>query len=159
MRTLESVINDDRLMSSNDIAGNSKPFRAKDKTSGVYFLLDEDEIVYVGRSSNCYDRIASHTKNKVFDSFYIYKASQEECLWLEPMYIMKFQPIYNKVIPRSPLFISINSLKKVAGGMHKQKLRRYIGEKGYKPVMLHHLEYYDSSVCELFESEETLDQP
>src|ERR1700756_4725483 len=43
------------------------------KTCGIYFLMEKQQIVYVGQSINCHTRIGSHLNDplKTFDSSFI----------------------------------------------------------------------------------------
>ena len=69
--------------------------KEKPKTSGVYFLIYKDEIVYIGQSKNIYKRIFDH-KIK-FDSIAIIKCKGVFALKeLEREYLIKFKPKYNK---------------------------------------------------------------
>lgn len=69
--------------------------------TGVYFLIKETEIVYIGQSINCPKRIAEHTKDKDFDNFTIIKCERDELDILESLYIFKFEPKLNKVFTGS----------------------------------------------------------
>ena len=65
--------------------------------SGVYFLLHEGRIVYVGQSMNCWRRIGQHESDpaKRFDAFYVIRCEPPELDRLEAVYIAKFQPPLN----------------------------------------------------------------
>ena len=64
--------------------------------SGVYFLYDGEELVYIGQSDNIYRRIGQHIyeAEKKFDSFCFYPAGEERII-LESYLINKFHPKYN----------------------------------------------------------------
>ncbi len=68
--------------------------------SGIYFLFDSNELVYIGKSWNCLLRIAEHTKkdsDKVFTSWeYLHIESEKEYSVLEKELIKKYAPKYNK---------------------------------------------------------------
>jgi hypothetical protein len=68
---------------------------------GVYFLLRQDTIVYVGQSINVLTRIADHKREgiKNFDRIFVVQCSAVELNHLEALYIDKFRPIHNTVIP------------------------------------------------------------
>ena len=72
------------------------------RKKGIYFLIDNDEIVYVGKSEkSIFERIRSHKKddNKEFDSFFYKEINENVDLnRIETMYIAKFTPKYNKSI-------------------------------------------------------------
>jgi hypothetical protein len=62
---------------------------------GVYFLFHNEEIVYVGQSSDVHFRIRQH-KDKQFNRVF-YKAIPPEVdiLAVEKHFILKFRPKYN----------------------------------------------------------------
>ena len=68
---------------------------------GVYFLIFNREIVYVGQSKNCLSRIQNHIndKNKIFDQYTVVYTDLKNLDFLESWYIHQFNPKYNK---RSP---------------------------------------------------------
>jgi len=69
----------------------------------IYALINNDEIVYIGQSTNILLRISNHlTSNKVFDSWSIVEnlgtyTTSKEVNRLEEKYIRKFLPKYNKM--------------------------------------------------------------
>lgn len=65
------------------------------RLSGVYFLIHEGEVVYVGRSENILGRIAAHISEgeKEFDSFTYLPAGPIR----EGHYIKLLNPKYNKM--------------------------------------------------------------
>lgn len=65
---------------------------------GVYFLIREEEIVYVGQSNNIHARISYHMQctNKKFDSFSYINVPLERLNNVESHYIEKFEPEYNR---------------------------------------------------------------
>lgn len=70
--------------------------------AGIYFLLLNSEIIYVGKSINCYERIRVHRGSKNFDDFKILKINRNEIDFmpiLERHFITKFNPVLNKTFP------------------------------------------------------------
>ena len=67
----------------------------------IYFLIDGDQIVYVGQSGDGPTRVASHRaeRKKSFTHFFILPAPTENLNELEALYIHKFKPKYNKSLP------------------------------------------------------------
>lgn len=65
--------------------------------SGIYFLIREGVIVYVGKSGNVYRRVSDHTKTKEFDRISVIECSAESLDALERVYIKKFKPVLNIV--------------------------------------------------------------
>lgn len=69
----------------------------KNKTYCLYFLYDNDKIVYVGQTHVLSSRIKNHQKEKVFtDIYYLDNLTREEVINLEDYYIRHLQPKYNK---------------------------------------------------------------
>lgn len=63
---------------------------------GVYFLLRNGEIVYVGQSVDCRARVHTHKQDKTFDNSYIIKCSESALNYVEAWFIDFFKPQYNK---------------------------------------------------------------
>ena len=85
-------------ISHKDILANRRPI---DFFLGpaIYFLLDKDEIVYVGRSKNAMSRIQTHQKDKYFDSYAIFPVDKNRLIDTEIAMIALYRPRYNKAIP------------------------------------------------------------
>lgn len=83
--------------SADEIVKASIPFSF---VSGVYFLIQADEIVYVGQSVNVMSRIAQHRRDgeKDFDSFNAVPCKPEDLDRLEELYINAFVPRFNTVL-------------------------------------------------------------
>jgi hypothetical protein len=62
---------------------------------GVYFLIRNKEIVYVGQSTSIYARVAAHHADKEFTHFSYIKCPSSHLRSLEALYIAKFSPILN----------------------------------------------------------------
>lgn len=74
--------------------------------SGIYFLFDGDNIVYVGQSADIYRRIYEHSSGrakgdkKTFDSFEFFEVDDEqERKRMEALLIRLMRPKYNIDIP------------------------------------------------------------
>ena len=76
---------------------------------GVYFLLDGDEIVYVGQSkSNIPARIQAHAKDKEFQKFTVMPCDPDMLDDLEAKYIAQYAPKYNRTLRNSRIAKDIN---------------------------------------------------
>lgn len=62
---------------------------------GIYFLVLNESVVYVGQSIDIYSRTGNHS-DKLFNDIYIIECKQEKLNELEKHFILKYQPIYNK---------------------------------------------------------------
>jgi hypothetical protein len=67
----------------------------------IYFLVEKGRVVYVGQTWSIYARIGSHAKSKLFDSVSMLNVHPDEMNNLEAAYILKFNPVYNKILPSS----------------------------------------------------------
>lgn len=67
------------------------------RVPGIYFLIDGQEIVYVGQSMNLPLRIDQHRREsrKTFDRFTVYPCPEKLLDKLERHYIHVFRPKYN----------------------------------------------------------------
>lgn len=68
----------------------------KEDLTGVYFLLKDNHIVYVGKTTNGMHRILTH-KDKDFDSYAFFKVRQDNLDLVESLNIIHYKPTYNKV--------------------------------------------------------------
>ena len=75
--------------------------KIEEKICCIYFLIKNEEIVYIGQSVNGISRIQQHT-DKDFDSYFILETKKEYLNDLESHYIVKFNPIYNKRVSYIP---------------------------------------------------------
>lgn len=79
----------------------------------IYFLIDKNEIVYVGKSTKgAFDRLGAHFKysDKVFDSYFIEPCLEINLTALETEYILKFVPKYNKSLPSNKIYTTKNRI-------------------------------------------------
>jgi len=65
------------------------------KSSGVYFLIKDDEIIYVGQSRNIIYRIGVHSRKVEFDSFSYIEVDEELLSIVEQSFIKRFNPRLN----------------------------------------------------------------
>lgn len=80
------------LLRENEIVEHAVPI---DTACGVYFLICEKKVVYVGQSTNVFSRIFTHIQTKVFDS-YVYMPCEKDMLdKLESLYIHFLSPSLN----------------------------------------------------------------
>lgn len=95
--------------SEEDIIENSSAYIHRGwEYCGIYFLIDCDEVVYVGQSVDIRSRLEQHsnagmakgTKEKNFNRFFFVNCQREELDRLEAYYILKFRPKYNIAIPK-----------------------------------------------------------
>lgn len=70
-------------------------FNNKYSKSCIYFLLQNNKVVYVGKTLNGKLRINQHKNEKIFDEIYIIKCKKNELSEIEDYYMMKYKPKYN----------------------------------------------------------------
>lgn len=97
------IIQDNRnCFSQEEIADAAAPYLHKGNVrAGVYFLLAEDEIIYVGKTVDVRSRLEQHSRDnlKPFNRFFFIPCEIEELDYLEAVYIHLFTPRFNKFIP------------------------------------------------------------
>ncbi len=83
-------------MDKKQIIADSKLFR---REYIVYFLIADEKIIYVGKSSTGIARIYTHYVKEVipFTHYTIEKSNEKDYSNLEKKYIKRFQPKYNSV--------------------------------------------------------------
>ena len=64
------------------------------KKGYVYFLLKNNEIVYIGASSN-HNRVGQHQRTKDYDCFYYLPCENYNHWHIETLLIRNFKPKYN----------------------------------------------------------------
>lgn len=85
------------LVTKSEIIKAAKPLAS---SCGVYFLIDGEEVVYVGKSLNVFTRVPDHAKEKQFDRWCYIAAREVELDAVESFYINAFLPALNIVTPR-----------------------------------------------------------
>ena len=136
-----------------NVEGNLNP--------SVYVLLDGNEIVYVGKSTNPYVRIGVHFSDKKFDKFAILNAEDfsvednefvDLYPYFEELLIMKYKPKYNKSI-NCLIYASFDTVKRETG-LGKRELKKLISKYKISSTDLQDFDYYSrSDIQEAFEKE------
>lgn len=65
---------------------------------GVYFLVKDGRVVYVGQSTNIHMRLAKHLATKDFDSFHFVECDASILDEVEAAYIVSLDPPLNRVV-------------------------------------------------------------
>ena len=82
-----------------DINTHSKLLRQYKKANFVYFIMDRQNIAYVGSTTNISARISQHKKDKVFNHVLLIKYDTHENMYFaEKAIISSFKPVRNKRI-------------------------------------------------------------
>lgn len=99
------------MFSREDILQMQIPIIDNSNLSVIYFLIHENQIVYVGSSANGLSRIYQHIKDKKFDAYSYIVIPSERRAELENEYIFKFNPKYNN-LPNYDDMVSLKVLQK-----------------------------------------------
>ena len=91
MSSIAATLTDKALLSFEDIVEQALPW---EKASGVYFLVHDNEVVYVGQSVHIYSRIAQHSGKK-FDRYAFVPCDVALLDKLESLYIHVLKPRLN----------------------------------------------------------------
>ena len=87
-----------KLLGVGEIIENA--LKAPTRKSGIYFLIKDGHVVYVGQSQNIAARLGGHgLRFRDFDSYYFTHCDPEELNKMESAYIKKLSPKWNKKRP------------------------------------------------------------
>lgn len=90
---------------------DKEKYKRINKKTGIYFLIKNDEVVYVGQTKRGLARIYNH-EEKEWDSFYFVKVeNQKDLLKKEKYFINKYKPIYNKELQISEKNSSFENIR------------------------------------------------
>ena len=102
---------------------------------GIYFLMNDNEVVYVGQSIDIHRRINKHKESKTFDKIYYLEVDKQNLDEIEKKYILEYQPIYNKT------YLNKYNIKEKVQKIYKCK--SYIVDELFKDDFLR---YYFSKI-------------
>lgn len=91
MNDVSASLTGKALLSAEQIIQGSLPWG---KSAGVYFLIYESEVVYVGQAVNVYSRIGQHTDKK-FDRYAFVPCPPDMMNKIESLYIHCLRPKLN----------------------------------------------------------------
>lgn len=79
--------------------------------TGIYFLIDSDQVVYVGQSVNCQARVFVHDsqRQKAFSHYSIIECPAADLNKMEAYYIWLLQPKYNRSMPDQDAFATFRT--------------------------------------------------
>lgn len=106
------------------------------KITGIYFLLEKDEVVYVGQTVNGLSRVYSHSDKK-WDSYCFVPVDKDDLNRIETENIVFYKPKYNKSMNSEFLsFDMIRNRLKTLGvekpKFYKNNIKKIISEKNIK---------------------------
>jgi len=82
--------------------------------TGLYYLYDGDELVYIGSSDSVFARVGCHS-DKTWDHFAVIECGKDERYILEAREILEYQPKYNMGVPSNQRYMSKKLLKDALG--------------------------------------------
>jgi excinuclease UvrABC nuclease subunit len=127
------------------------------KIIGIYFLLNNGIIIYIGQSTNILTRVVDHSRNKIFTHYGYIECSEIDLNYLEKKMIQKYKPslnkslnadqkegkkyvsVYNKETKRRRKYYSVFDIKKKYPHADTDKLERafeYGHKKKYEDFLL-----------------------
>jgi len=65
------------------------------KKIGIYFLIKDKQIIYIGQSINIHNRLSHHSSRKQFDAISIIECNPDNLDELESLYIHAIKPCLN----------------------------------------------------------------
>lgn len=101
--------------------------------SGIYFLFQDEVLVYIGKAKVHYTRLGSHLKNKAgkFNRVAFVPVAIEHLSALEEAYILRYRPTLNVVIP------GIKSVRNIlVGHIHRKTIVRWIRALDMEPAAI-----------------------
>jgi len=103
--------------------------------TGIYFLIRDGRVVYVGQSVDVWSRIAHHAgaNRHIFDSYAFEPCSRDELNDLESEYIMALKPVGNMGAPLSERYATLKMIKRLKG-INQNTLKRFARMRGIEPV-------------------------
>jgi hypothetical protein len=91
MNIVSATLTDKVLLTADEIVKAALPW---ERAIGVYFLVQDKEVVYVGQSVNVYSRISQH-RDKKFDKYAFVPCEAQVLDKLESLYIHVLRPKLN----------------------------------------------------------------
>jgi len=89
---LSAKLTSKTMLTESEVVDGCQPW---DKAVGVYFLIKNKSVVYVGQSTSVYSRISTHQSTKDFDSIAWVPCENYMLDRLESLYIHTFRPALN----------------------------------------------------------------
>lgn len=109
------------LLEAHEIVEMSEPIKLKNP--GIYFLIKNKKIIYVGQSLRPEERIHAHLADKNFDRAAIIHMPEDELDQAEAMYYVKFLPGLNRMLPYSSVLLTWWQLKIKTGLTHYELIK------------------------------------
>lgn len=114
-----------------------------DAFPAIYYLIHDNQIVYVGQSNAPLARIAYHISDpqKAFDRYYIQTILSGNLNDIEAREILRLKPIYNRELPSNNIYASAGRLKRLCC-CNKWAINKYIKNNRIQGIQLQDIAYY-----------------
>ena len=114
----------------------------------IYFLLQGEEVVYVGQTRKGLSRPFNHD-DKIYNSIKIIKCDEKDLDRLESYFIEKYAPKYNKTIGGKTLFSLYTARNKIRQETKRDnitipQLRHLLKSIGIDPTVINKAEYINT---------------
>ena len=117
-----------------------KQIRRAEASCGIYFLVKDSMIVYIGQSTRLQSRIESHREDKDFDDAFYFECPREELDDIERELIRGFSPRYN-IAHNYELYRKVMGARRAAANQRlAEDLARRIQEGKFKRSTIASLE-------------------
>lgn len=128
-----------------DIFSKSIPLDLPKIKSVIYYLIQDDTIVYIGSTSNTLARVFTHLKDKDFNKVTYYPVEEKDKFDTEASEIVKYKPKYNRSVPANNLFCSQSKIRE----RHKGSTKVEVAMALCKPkCIMRDIVYYDLNEVE-----------
>ena len=96
---MNEIIKLDEIL-KNKCLVNTKEIKLYTKKKGIYFLIERDEIAYIGKSKNFAVRLRDHIYAGKMFNFFSFFETDKRLDTLEALHILYYMPKLNKRIDR-----------------------------------------------------------
>ena len=141
------IVND---LSQESIRNEVRKFQ-KRRYSAIYYLFDNDEIVYVGQSRYAFGRIRTHIREgkKQFNRFALMNTREDLLNQAEAEEIVAHDPKYNREVclPLNDVYMTIRQMEK-RFKIDYMQMKRIVKTHGGNPVFQlrdRRVRYYDGA--------------
>lgn len=115
-------------------------------TTFIYFLVQNQNVVYVGQTTKGLSRVYEHLSSKQFSNIYVIPCDKSDLDYLEDFYIFKYTPIYNKQPNRECRFALSKVIRKLKDkynsiNITKRKLNLILQKLDITPVKFNGIYY------------------
>jgi len=110
---------------------------------GIYYLLQDNEIVYIGQAQDVVARIITHRHQgkKNFNHYSIHAIPNGDLTVIESNEIVRHRPKYNKYLPKNSTYMNKHQLR-VLLGLPTLEISRIIRNNNIKAEIICGQQFY-----------------